>query len=385
MRAGRLRVGLAASLVVLAACTSSTGTPTGPPNSGGPGSGTPGVRTLLASGDPLPKGCRDRSSKAAQTVAFVAQGRAWALDPATGALACLFDVSDPGPFAWGPLGDRVLLGGLHMEAIGGRTLRAPLDVQPGPAAWGHPMGTAVVFVSGDRTELDKRYLDQKGIVDISPLHGVSYLSVTYHPSGLALAFVAERNGRQSIWLSSNLGEDPKRLVFSKEGTEFGAPEFSPDGRSLVYAAQHADGHPEVLALDLANRSFIRWLWRGQPGQQVQSVFQPPSRTGRFLGLTLGTSCDDSRAMVRGPDRKLIPILPDASGPTRVLGWLDPTQVLVGTGGCGEALDLTAFDVRTEASVPLVTGVTVAASRAPAPPAPTSLPQQVEGEVGSGVG
>jgi len=247
------------------------------------------------------------------------------------------------------------------------------------------MGTAVVFVSGDGTELDKRYLDQKPIDDISPLHGVSYLSVTYHPSGLALAFVAERNGRQSIWLSSNLGEDPKRLVFSTEGTEFGALEFSPDGGTLVYAAQHADGHPEVLALDLANRSFIRWLWRGEPGQHVISVFQPPGRTGRFLGLTLGTSCDDSTATVRGPDRTLIPILPDASGPTRVLGWLDRTHVLVVAGGCGEALDLTAFDVRSEASVPLVTGVTAAASRAPAPPAPTSLPQEVETEVGSGVG
>ncbi len=385
MRAGRLRAGLAASLVVLAACTSSTGTPSGPPNTGGPGSGTPGVRTLLASGDPLPKGCPNRSSKAAQSVAFAAEGRAWALDPSSGALTCLFEAADPGPFVWGPLGDRVLLGGLHMEAIGGQTLRAPLDVQPGPAAWGHPMGTAVVFVSGDGTELDKRYLDQKGIFDISPLHGVSYLSVTYHPSGLALAFVAERNGRQSIWLSSNLGEDPKRLVFSKEGTEFGALEFSPDGRALVYAAQHADGHPEVLALDLANRSFVRWLWRGQPGQRVMSVFQPPSRTGRFLGLTLGTSCADSRAMVRGADRRLIPVLPDASGPTRVLGWLDRSQVLVGTGGCGEALDLTAFDVRTDASVPLVSGVTAAASRAPAPPSPTSLPQEVQTEVGSGVG
>ncbi|HSL67892.1 MAG TPA: hypothetical protein VK977_07020, partial [Actinomycetota bacterium] len=197
--------------------------------------------------------------------------------------------------------------------------------------------------------------------------------------------VAEREGRQSIWLSSNLGEDPKRLVFSKVGTEFGALEFAADGRTLVYAAQHADGHPEVLALDLANRSFIRWLWRGRPGQHVLSVFQPPSRTGRFLGLTLGTSCDDGAAMVRGPDRKLIPILPDGSGPSRVLGWLDGTHVLVGAGGCGEPFDLSAFDVRSEASELLVSGVTAAASRAPAPPAPTSLPREVEGEVGSGVG
>ena len=318
-------------------------------------------------------------------MAFVAEGRAWALDPSSGTLTCLFQVTDPGPFTWGPLGDRVLLGGLHMEAIGGQTLQPPLDVQPGPSAWGHPVGTAVAFVSDDGTQLDKRYLDQKRIVDISPLRGVSYLSVTYHPSGLALAFVAEREGRQSIWLSSNLGEDPKRLVFSKVGTEFGALEFSADGRTLVYAAQHADGRPEVLALDLANRSSIRWLWRGQAGQHVLSVFQPPSRNGRLLGLTLGTSCDDAVAVVRGPDRKLIPILPDVSEPSRMLGWLDRTHVLVGVGGCGEPLDLSAFDVRDEATVPLVSGVTAAASRSPAPPAPTSLPQEVEGEVGSGVG
>ena len=386
MRARWLRVGLAASFAILSTCTSSTGT-TGPTPTGGPGSptGAPAVRALLPSGEPLPRGCSDEHAEPSQTVAFVAEGRAWALDPSRGALTCLFQVTDPGPFTWGPLGDRVLLGGLHMEAIGGQTLQPPLDVQPGPSAWGHPVGTAVAFVSDDGAQLDKRYLDQKGIVDISPLRGVSYLSVTYHPSGLALAFVAEREGRQSIWLSSNLGEDPKRLVFSKVGTEFGALEFSADGRTLVYAAQHADGRPEVLALDLANRSFIRWLWRGQAGQHVLSIFQPPSRSGRLLGLTLGTSCEDGVAVVRGPDRKLIPILPDVSEPSRVLGWLDRTHLLVGVGGCGEPLDLSAFDVRDEASMPLVSGVTAAASRSPAPPAPTSLPQEVEGEVGSGVG
>lgn len=121
------------------------------------------------------------------------------------------------------------------------------------------MGTAVAFVSGDGTELDKRYLDQKGIVDISPLHGVSYLSVTYHPSGLALALRgrARRTPVHLALLESRRGSQAARV--QQGGSEFGALEFSGDGRSLVYAAQHADGHPEVLALDLANRSFIRWL------------------------------------------------------------------------------------------------------------------------------
>lgn len=101
--------------------------------------------------------------------------------------------------------------------------------------------------------------------------------MTYHPSGLALAFVAEREGRQSIWLSSNLGEDPKRLVFSKVGTEFGALEFSADGRSLVYAVQHADGHPEVLAHDLANRSFIRCGGVSRANTSCQCSSRPAGR------------------------------------------------------------------------------------------------------------
>jgi hypothetical protein len=103
VRAGWLRIGLAVSFAALAACTSSPGGPGSP-------TGTPAVRALLASGKPLPSGCSDRHSEPTQTVAFVAEGRAWVLDPSSGALTCLFEVTDPGPFAWGPLGDRVLLG-----------------------------------------------------------------------------------------------------------------------------------------------------------------------------------------------------------------------------------------------------------------------------------
>ncbi|HYU92446.1 MAG TPA: hypothetical protein VEN95_03065, partial [Actinomycetota bacterium] len=81
MRSGWLRVALAVSFAALAACTSSTGTTGGPTQSASPGSptGTPTVRALLASGQPLPGGCADRHSEPTQTVAFVADGRAWAL------------------------------------------------------------------------------------------------------------------------------------------------------------------------------------------------------------------------------------------------------------------------------------------------------------------
>ena len=60
-------------------------------------------------------------------MAFVADGRAWALDPDTGDLACLFDVEDAGPFAWGPQGDRVLLGGFEVRGVGDARREPPGD------------------------------------------------------------------------------------------------------------------------------------------------------------------------------------------------------------------------------------------------------------------
>jgi len=62
----------------------------------------------LPDGTPLPSSCTGGAG-ASDTVAFVADGMAWAIDPSDGDLACLFPVDDPGPFAWGPQGDRVLL------------------------------------------------------------------------------------------------------------------------------------------------------------------------------------------------------------------------------------------------------------------------------------
>src|SRR3989449_10349090 len=105
-----------ASLVALAllaaACSGSANppnTPTAPPASTSPTSGPTTAQALISS---LPSGCNGGTPKAAATVTFVAQGRAWAVRPDGTGLTCLFKVSDPGPFLWGPQADRVLLGGL---------------------------------------------------------------------------------------------------------------------------------------------------------------------------------------------------------------------------------------------------------------------------------
>ena len=93
----------------------------------------------------------------------------------------------------------------------------------------------------------------------------SYLEVAYHPSGLALSFVVETDDGQEIWLSTNEGEDPERLVFSKRGTTFTSFAFSPNGETLWWTAQHPEGYPELHFMHLDTRTGFGTAWRGTEG------------------------------------------------------------------------------------------------------------------------
>ena len=316
----RLRMGALglAVVLVLPGCTagrSSTPTP-----------GTPRVTTtsspstLLASGEPLPPGCNRERPSAAQTVAFVAEGRAWALDPGGGTLTCLFKTTEPGPFIWGPLGDRVLLGGLRVRGTApGAPARGAEGPQAAVADWGHPVGIAIVFAEAGANTPEKLFLEDDRIESLRTLPNAKYLDIAYHPSGLALAFIIERGGRQSIWFSTNEGKDAKRLVFSKTGTRFTHVAFSHDGRSLLYTAEHAEGFGQVHSIDLTEPGRILEGWKSQDGQFVRGLFEAPH--GRGFAVNLGESCETSRALaLAGRNDHLA--LPDEERPTSIVGWLE---------------------------------------------------------------
>src|SRR5947208_8129459 len=130
------------------ACTQ--GSPSAPPTatspSTGTSSGTPSpAAAVLADGTPLPSGCTGPSLPS-QTVAFVSSERAWALDPVTDTLSCLFPVRAPGPFAWGPQGGRVLLGGFRVHGLNADAPDLPaIATEPAKFDCVHPIGLAVVF------------------------------------------------------------------------------------------------------------------------------------------------------------------------------------------------------------------------------------------------
>ena len=167
-------------------------------------------------------------------------------------------------------------------------------------------------------------------------------------------------------MSSNTGKNPTLLVFSEVGTKFGAIGFDVDGRHLLYAAQHADGHAELHTIDVTDTTQAPVLWEGSVGWTVTDI-QPGLLSGT-VAWTTQTSCTDSIAMAQTPGGT-VRALPDVAGPTRTVGWLGATQLLVATGGCGGPLDLSAVDLTTGSIVSLVSGVAIAAVRTPVPKPP----------------
>jgi hypothetical protein len=333
----------------------------------------------LATGEALPEACPVTTATTAETVAFVANGRAWALSPDRTGLACLFEVADPGPFAWGPLGDRALLANLEVRGLDGAPSRPAQTFEPAASSWGRPIGTSVVFIPPDGAGLEKVHLDRTALEDVTPIPNVRYLNVIYHPSGLAFAF-AVKAGQEALWLSSNVGLDPKRVVFTEVGTRFGSMDFTLNGKRLLYAAQHSDDHADLHTIDLTDTSKAPVLWSGPVGEQILEIHAGPGpRTAAF---TVGTSCEDSVAMARTADRpEGLELLPDEDQPTHALGWLGGLQVLAAAGGCDGPFDLFAVDVASGSATPLVLEVDAASVRTPAPSPPPPLPESVPDEGG----
>lgn len=377
---------LLASAMLLGACTQSPPEDATPSPSGGTTespSVVPATGPRLPDGTPLPDGCTGGAGPS-ETVAFVADGRAWALNPADGDLACLFPVEDAGPFAWGPQGDRVLLSGFEIRGLGGDAPDLPaLDTSVSAFDWGHPLGLALVFADAEGIPR-KRYLDDDRLIRLVSMPPGTYVQVAYHPSGLALAFVVETPEGQEIWLSTNEGKDPQRLVFSKE-TEFTSIAFSPNGRVLWWTAQHEGGFPELHFMKLATRTGFGTTWRGPEGTVASGLRLAPD--GRLQAVTEGEACEDHRALVVSGGTSQVAV-PDETRPTEALGWLDRTALLVAAGGCGKPVDLFSVDgLGGSAPSALVLDVEIAAPRTQVtnPPKKVPVPSAEEEPPPGGVG
>jgi hypothetical protein len=367
------RAAVVACSALFVACTTATTTssptPSLSPSASASVSPTP-VGATLADGSPLPSGC-DGKVTASQTVAFVSAGRAWALDPASGRVSCLFGTTDPGAFAFGPQGDRVLLADMRVRAVGADAPTWPADAVKTPSVfdWGHPLGLAVVYVDGPGAPR-KRQMDDGTVERLSSLPPGTYRQIAYHPSGLAIGFILDQHDRQGIWLATNEGKDPERLVFSEPGTTFTSLAFSSDGQRLWWIAIHNDTRAEVHWMDLADRSGFEDAPSKGLAPTAHGLLLSPD--GNLRAATQGSACEDERAMTID-DHGASPAM--AGGrPTHAIGWLDDATLLVARGGCGAPEDL--FAVHVGGGSPpalLVSGADTAAPRTVLRDAPTQVP------------
>lgn len=336
------------------------------------------ARPELASGQAVPARCVQRPVRPRQTVTFVAHGSAWALDPVSGRLSCLFRVRDPGPFAWGPRADRVLLARLEVEGLPGAPRRSPARVELEAPSWSHPTGKSIVFVGRRGRALLKTRPGARGFLDVTPVPATRFERVVYHPSGLAFAFILRRDRLESVWISSNVGLTPRRLVHGRLHTGFDALAFAKAGAVLYFAARHGDGHVDVHSLELVGARSAPVVWRGDPGEHVSDLFPSPrtDTSDAELALTVGRTCGSRRAViVTARHRTGIVALP-GERPSRAAGWLDAEHVLVAAGGCGQKLELYSVSTRSLDARSLVLGVDAASVRRAEPEPPPPLPSEV---------
>ena len=352
-RSPRARSILLAALAVLTvACSQRGATLSGPPDTG----------AGLAAAGALPDGCaRDAPSPNSAPVAFVAAGRAWAASADGRRLWCLFEVRRPGPFLWGPRGDRVVLDGLEVRGVGARVWRPGLGIQPVSLTWLGPAGDTLAFVSPGGLNLELAALGSIDQRELTPLRGASYQAVAAHPSGRALAFAVQRDGTAEVWVASNTASGAVKVAAGQ--ARFGPLAFSAGGKALYYGSKLPDGTRRVDIYSLTAAEPLAPAWAGR--RDVLAIVPRRDKAGTQLAIDTGGGCEDRRADLSGLDGgQGRPLLPSAQRPTSAVGWLDNRRVLVAEGDCGGPFDLWVVDVGGREPAIIARGVTRGAVRRP---------------------
>jgi hypothetical protein len=320
----------------------------------------------------LPDGCAGGApAPTTAPVAFVAGGRAWATTADGRRLWCLFEVRRPGPFLWGPRGDRVVLDGLEVRGVGAAVWRPPRGIETVSLTWLGATGNALAFVAPGRLNLNSAALGSIDLRELTPFRGPIYDAVASHPSGQALAFVLSRDGASEVWMASNTGSGAVRLV-APTRARLGPLAFAPGGKALYYGSRLPDGRRRLEVFSLAEGRSLAPAWTGQ--RDVLAVVPRRDPAATQLALDTGSGCGDRRADLSGldggPGR---PLLPSATRPTSAVGWLDTHRVLLAEGGCRGPFDLWLVDVNGRDPVSVARGIDRAALRWPDPRPPPPPP------------
>ena len=278
---------------------------------------------------------------------------------------CLLEGITSTDIEWGPLADRVRVGGSIYGDFATRTFDETAQFE-----WTAPTGSRLVVVSGD------------GVVKV-PLDGavpenIRFLEETeeiaYHPAGTHLLAVGtDAFGQYGLWFASNDGVNYVLMAFDEDAVVSDAAWSWLN--EPMFVAGHGDGTWHVHRVELVEGNFEGPIVveSDQPIDMLMPSPYDPVMHGYRADGERGVSCvAGSTAMVRGVD------LPEplASYTSRPIGWLSTERLLVLAypDGCESLGDLWVFSAglcpgSTYGAKLVMREVDGAAARQAVPPAP----------------
>lgn len=168
----------------------------------------------------------------------------------------------------------------RIDAVGGGLNSTPVFA---------PDGFVIVYTHGEEsgTDLFATTVFERGPARrITVGRGSDNTSPTFSPDGRRLAFTSGRLGHPEIYISDADGTNPQPLTYSVGDQNYRAnPDWSPDGRLVVYQSQQTDGSFQLNTISLRDRS-VKQLT--SDGSNEDASWAPDSRHVIFSSTRTGS-------------------------------------------------------------------------------------------------
>jgi TolB protein len=168
----------------------------------------------------------------------------------------------------------------RIDAVGGGLNSTPVFA---------PDGFVIVYTHGEEsgTDLFATTVFERGPARrITVGRGSDNTSPTFSPDGRRLAFTSGRLGHPEIYISDADGTNPQPLTYSVGDQNYRAnPDWSPDGRLVVYQSQQPDNSFQLNTISLRDRS-VKQLT--SDGSNEDASWAPDSRHVIFSSTRTGS-------------------------------------------------------------------------------------------------
>ena len=262
-----------------------------------PGGGEAFRQAVHRAADEVVQWATGSAGVAATTIAFVADGKLWHVDPDGEGRASIPSAGRPALSpAWSrdgrtlaytafvPIGRPLVIQDL---ATGARDIVPGTEYGVNITPEFSPDGRTLAYAHGDENGTDVYLYDlrSKAVTRLTVGRFYDNLSPTWSPDGGRLAFISTRAGLPQLYVMSADGSNQEVLAHFDFGStgQTNGPEWSPDGQSVAFHRE-VHGVPQVFVLDLATRA-VRQITGD--GRNEDATWAPDSRHLAFVSSRSG--------------------------------------------------------------------------------------------------